>query len=141
MRKGTTEDGQEKLGAPIMSNHVLALVKKMFNFALDREWLDANPAARLKPVAPKTARDRVLSPDEIRTFWRELLTSEVKRFLAPFEVDSIVSPMRAIQDEPLRGDRFLLYLSGREDEDQLTKPLKSLARVTRDVAEGEIFRR
>ena len=72
LRKGTTEDGQEKLGAPIMSNRVLALVKKMFNFALDREWIDANPAARLKPVAPETARDRVLSPDEIRTFWREL---------------------------------------------------------------------
>ena len=44
----------------------------MFNFALDREWIDANPAARLKPVAPETARDRVLAPDEIRTFWREL---------------------------------------------------------------------
>jgi len=43
LRKGTTEDGQEKLGAPIMSNRVLALVKKMFNFALDREWIDANP--------------------------------------------------------------------------------------------------
>ena len=72
MRKGTTDDGQEKVGAPIMSNRVLALVKKMFNFALDREWIDANPAARLKPVAPETARDRVLSPEEIRTFWREL---------------------------------------------------------------------
>ena len=72
LRKGTTEDGQEKVGAPIMANRVLALVKKMFNFALDREWIDANPAARLKPVAPETARDRVLSPDEIRTLWREL---------------------------------------------------------------------
>ncbi len=72
LRKGTTEDGLEKVGAPIMSNRLLALVKKMFNFALDREWIDANPAARLKPVAPETARDRVLSPDEIRTFSREL---------------------------------------------------------------------
>lgn len=38
------DDGQEKVGAPIMANRVLSLVKKMFNFALDREWIDANPA-------------------------------------------------------------------------------------------------
>jgi site-specific recombinase XerD len=44
LRKGTTDDGQEKVGAPIMANRVLSLVKKMFNFALDREWIDANPA-------------------------------------------------------------------------------------------------
>jgi integrase len=55
-----------------MSNRVLALVKKMFNFALDREWIDANPAARLKPVSPESARDRVLSAEEIRTLWRAL---------------------------------------------------------------------
>lgn len=72
LRKGTTEDGQEKVGAPIMANRVLSLVKKMFNFALDREWTDANPAARLKPVSPESRRDRVLSPEEIRTLWREL---------------------------------------------------------------------
>jgi site-specific recombinase XerD len=63
LRKGTTEDGLEKVGAPIMANRVLSLVKKMFNFALDREWIDANPAARLKTVSPETARDRVLSAD------------------------------------------------------------------------------
>lgn len=69
LRKGTTEDGREKLGAPIMANRVLALAKKIFNFAVDREWIEANPAARLKPVAPERARDRVLSADEIRTLW------------------------------------------------------------------------
>ncbi len=68
LRKGTTVEGQPKIGAPIMSNRVLSLVKKMFNFALDREWVDANPAARLKPVAPEHACDRVLSHEEIRTF-------------------------------------------------------------------------
>src|SRR5579872_2072726 len=52
-----------------MANRVLALVKKMFNFALDRDWIDANPAARLKPVSRETPRDRVLSHDEIRVFW------------------------------------------------------------------------
>lgn len=72
LRKGTTEDGREKLGAPIMANRVLALAKKICNFAVDREWIEANPAARLKPVAPERARDRVLSADEIRTLWSAL---------------------------------------------------------------------
>ena len=72
LRKGTTEDGRQRVGAPIMANRALALVKKIFNFALDREWVDANPAARLKPVAPERARESVLSPVEIRALWRQL---------------------------------------------------------------------
>ena len=68
---------------------------------------------------------------DLQVFAPADLAGEAKRFLAPFEVNSIVSPMQAIQDEPLRGHRFLIYLSGREDEDQVTKPLKSFARVKR----------
>ena len=101
LRKGTTEDGQDKVGAPIMANRVLSLVKKMFNFALDREWIDANLAARLKPVSPETARDRVLSAEEIRTLWREL-DSEHHRIatlfrtllLTPRSVAMVRSPVR-----------------------------------------------
>jgi DNA-binding transcriptional regulator YiaG len=68
---------------------------------------------------------------DLQVFAPQELAGEARRFLAPFEVNSIVSPMRAIQDKPLRGDRFLIYLSGREDEAQLTRPLKSLARAKR----------
>ena len=68
---------------------------------------------------------------DLQVFAPAELAGEAKRFLAPLEVNSIVSPMRSIQDAPLRGDRFLIYLSGREDEDQVTKPLKSFARVKR----------
>jgi hypothetical protein len=68
---------------------------------------------------------------DLQVFAPAELAGEAKRFLAPFDVNSIVSPMRSIQDAPLRGDRFLIYLSGREDEDQVSKPLKSFARVKR----------
>lgn len=111
LRKGTTDDGQEKGGAPIMANRVLALVKKMFNFALDREWIDANPAARLKPVSPESRRDRVLSPDEIRTLWREL-DSEHYRIAALFRTQLLtaqrpgeVSKMRWAQLNPALFER------------------------------------
>lgn len=47
----------------------------------------------------------------VQVFAAPELTGEARRFLAPFEVNSILSSMRAVQEEPLRGDKFLLYLS------------------------------
>src|SRR5262249_47296059 len=58
--------------APIMANRPLALVRKMLNFAVDHDWIDANPASRVEKPAPEHSRDRVLSPDEIRRVWRIL---------------------------------------------------------------------
>jgi DNA-binding transcriptional regulator YiaG len=78
---------------------------------------------------------------DLHVFALPELASEAKRFLAPFDVNSIVSPMRAIQDEPLRGARFLIYLSGRENEEQLTKPLKSLARAKRRLLTVVLYAR
>ena len=58
--------------APVMANRVLAVVRKMLNFAVDHDWIDANPAARVQKPAPETSRDRVLTHDEIRRLWRVL---------------------------------------------------------------------
>ena len=58
--------------APIMANRVLALVRKMFNFAIEHDWLDANPCQMVKRVAPERQRDRVLSEDEVRAVWKAL---------------------------------------------------------------------
>src|SRR4029077_16106725 len=52
--------------APIMANRVLALVRKIFNFGIERDWLETNPCHMVKRVAPERQRDRVLSEDEIR---------------------------------------------------------------------------
>ena len=56
--------------APVMANNVLALVSKLLNFAVDGDWIDANPAARMKKPTPTPERDRVLTHDEIRKLWR-----------------------------------------------------------------------
>ena len=58
--------------APIMANRTLALVRKMFNFAIEEELVRDNPAQRVKRPAPERPRDRVLSEDEIRTVWSAL---------------------------------------------------------------------
>ena len=45
--------------APIMANRTLALVRKMFNFAIEHEWLEINPCHMVKPPgAGKAARSR-----------------------------------------------------------------------------------
>lgn len=41
----------------------------MFNWAIDRELVDRNPVARLKPPAKEVSRERFLSDAEIATFW------------------------------------------------------------------------
>ena len=58
--------------APVMANRVLAVIRKMLNFAVDHDWIDANPAARVAKPTPETTRDRVLTHDEIRRLWRVL---------------------------------------------------------------------
>jgi integrase len=59
-------------GAPIAANRTLGVVRRMFNFAVSRDILDTTPVAMVKAPAKETARERVLSPEEIRIFWNDL---------------------------------------------------------------------
>jgi integrase len=65
-------DGIVDRGSPIMANRTLALVRKMFNFAIERDWLEHNPCHMVKRAAPERQRDRVLSEDEVRAVWKAL---------------------------------------------------------------------
>ncbi|MGH9550559.1 MAG: tyrosine-type recombinase/integrase, partial [Terriglobales bacterium] len=62
-------------GSPIMANRVLAAVRRMFVWCVDRGIIDASPCAGLRPPAIERSRDRVLSDDELRSVW--LATDEV----------------------------------------------------------------
>jgi site-specific recombinase XerD len=55
-----------------MANRTLAIVRKMFNFAIERDWIDVNPCHMVKRVVRERPRDRVLSEDEIRAVWTAL---------------------------------------------------------------------
>ncbi|MEP7309166.1 MAG: integrase arm-type DNA-binding domain-containing protein [Acidobacteriota bacterium] len=59
-------------GAPILANRLLALVRKMFNFAIEREWRSDNPCQGLRPPGVEKGRDRVLSDGEIKKIWDAL---------------------------------------------------------------------
>jgi len=68
---------------------------------------------------------------DLQVFAPPALANEVKRLLAPFDVNSVVSSMESIDTGTLRSDRCLIYLSGREGELQLMTPLKTIARAKR----------
>jgi len=59
--------------APVQANRLHAVTRKMFNFAIDEELLDANPCNRIKaPSGKEKAVERKLEAEEIRLLWRRL---------------------------------------------------------------------
>ncbi len=78
-------DGIVERGAPIAANRTLGVIRRMFNFAVARDLLDATPVAMVKAPAKENQRDRVLSADEMRTLWNGLddaaMTSAIKLVL------------------------------------------------------------
>ena len=66
------ENIARKRDAPIMANRTLGVLCRMFNFALDREWVEANPASRIPEPGEEQSRDRVLSDEELRGLWAAL---------------------------------------------------------------------
>ena len=59
-------------GLTVGVNRLQALISRIFTVALDRNLIQAHPAARVIKRARETARERVLSNDEIRTLWSVL---------------------------------------------------------------------
>jgi len=62
-------------GAPILANRVLALVRKVFNWGINRDLVETNPCAQVKAPAKENRKDRMLTQDEIATLWRGLETA------------------------------------------------------------------
>jgi integrase len=56
-------------GSPIMANRVLALLKKFFAWAVERDIMEASPVVSIKAPAEEKTRDRILTDAEIRLVW------------------------------------------------------------------------
>jgi integrase len=65
------DDVAEKSG-PIAANRTLSLVRKFWNWAVERGIVDSSPAGAIKPYAKERSRDRVLTDDEIAHLWPAL---------------------------------------------------------------------
>ncbi len=59
-------------GSPIQANRLLAYVRKMFSFAVERDIIEVNPFLKMKAPSPENSCERYLSADEIKTFWKNL---------------------------------------------------------------------
>lgn len=60
-------------GAEIQANRVFEVIRKVFNFAVEEGYLEISPVHKMKAPSKPRSRDRKLSHDEIRIFWRRLV--------------------------------------------------------------------
>jgi integrase len=64
---------RRKTGGPYAARHALAIVRKLFNWAVGRDLIAVSPCDRIKAAelhgAPE-ARDRVLDDEQLRAVWR-----------------------------------------------------------------------
>ena len=61
--------------APIAANRLLQAIRRLYNWAVEKDLLETNPCVMVKRPAKEQSRDRVLSVEEIRTLWEKLPTT------------------------------------------------------------------
>ena len=69
---GRIVDRMTGRGVTIGASRTFEIVRKMFNWALQKGLLEQNPCLGMKKPFATRRRDRVLSPDEIRAVWNGL---------------------------------------------------------------------
>jgi integrase len=69
-------------GALIQANRTLATIRKMYSFAMGRGILESSPCVAIPAPSKENRRDRVLSEDEVRTFWEKLNTAKMEKATA-----------------------------------------------------------
>lgn len=62
-------------GKLTLCNRVHSVLSKMFNFAIERDVIDASPVYGIKKRGAEIKRERVLSNDEIKMLWESLKNS------------------------------------------------------------------
>ena len=55
--------------SPVSANRNLAYLKRFFNWCLERDLIEVNPAITIKSLSKEKSRDRVLQLDELRALW------------------------------------------------------------------------
>lgn len=64
-------------GSPNQSWQTLKVLRRMFNFAVERDILEYSPCTHIKPVAKLKSKTRWLTDDEIKWLWNKLTTVEL----------------------------------------------------------------
>lgn len=65
-------EGMQERGATITANRTLAVIRKMFNWGAENGLVDTSPCAGIRAPVQENRRDKVLTVDEIKSFWNGL---------------------------------------------------------------------
>lgn len=72
-------------GSPGMANNTFKIIRKMLNYAVEKDILPYSCATGVKLPAPLNSKERVLTQEEIKQFWNNLddvaMTDDVKAAL------------------------------------------------------------
>ncbi len=68
----TLLDKVVRRGSPQTANNVFKIMRKMFNWAVEKDFLQTTPCLSVKMPATAKAKDRALSTAEIKTLWASL---------------------------------------------------------------------
>ena len=63
-------DISEGGGKGTRANRALAAAKKLYSWCIDQGFVEISPVAALKPLIKEVARDRYLTDEEIKAYWR-----------------------------------------------------------------------
>lgn len=55
--------------APVQANRTLALLRKIYNFGIEKDLVSSNPCAGIVRPSKESERERVLTDEELRRFW------------------------------------------------------------------------
>jgi integrase len=125
---------------PVAGCMLLSVVRAMFNWAIEKDLIEQNPAARVKPPAETRPRDRWLTEAEICQVWSRLdaarMAPESRRALKLILITA-QRPGEVLSMEHAEVDRDWWIISADKSKNgkQHTVPLSSLALET--IAECE----
>ncbi len=94
---------QKAQTAPIQGNRVLDRISALFTFAVDQDWIEANPAWRIKKPGHERSRDRVLTRDELRELWPALHETEAKNADGTREAAALAGTERCLPRDAADG--------------------------------------
>lgn len=65
----------------VTANRCQAIISAMFNWAVSEDFLETNPAHGIRKRGSEAQRERVMSDDELRAFWKSLTDTPEDRAL------------------------------------------------------------
>jgi integrase len=132
--------------APVMANRTLAVVRRLFNNAVERGTLELSPCVRVKPPGGRErSRERTLSNDEVRTLWTRLDTARMdRRTAAAFRLILVTGQrpgeIRAMRWDEIEGAWWTIPSEKTKNETTHRVPLTALAlELLGERAEGFVF--